>query len=195
MSQNHTGRCRSLLNDFLKGGWKGRGATRGWKEFEESSLGKFWKRWRQFLVKLEGLHHRCWSGRDLTSTLVHPLASSGMTEGSKRHVHKVNDETLSLFLVSSCPAMWLSNSCQFPPKRAGSSAESDLLSASAELSQQALSRREDVLIPMGWPPGMEEEQLANRCRAGGMPTDRALVPAEGKCLNHWGRRALASLRP
>lgn len=40
MSQNHTGRYRSLPNHFLKGGWTGRGVGVGvrWKELEKREV-------------------------------------------------------------------------------------------------------------------------------------------------------------
>ena len=89
---------------------------------------KFQKRWRPCLVKLESLHHSGLSGearaKDLTSALVHPQASSLMTERSKWHINELNDEHLSSFLASNGPAAWLSNSCQFPPEGAGGSAVS-----------------------------------------------------------------------
>lgn len=37
-----------------------------------------------------------------------------MTERNKWHINEVNDENLSSFLASSCPAVRLSNSCQSP---------------------------------------------------------------------------------
>lgn len=42
-----------------------------------------------------------------------------MTERNKWHINEVNDENLSSFLASSCPAVWLLNSCQFPPGEGG----------------------------------------------------------------------------
>ena len=73
-------------------------------------MGKLQKRWRPCLVKLESLHHSGLSGearaKDLTSALVHPQASSLMTERSKWHINELNDEHLSSFLASNGPAAW-----------------------------------------------------------------------------------------
>ena len=117
-------------------------------------MGKFQKRLRPCLVKLESLHHSCLSGdaraKDLTSALIHPQASSLMTERSKWHINELNDEHLSSFLASNGPAAWLSNSCQFPPEGAGGSVVRDLLFAWAGLQQQVSERREDrCLGPSG----------------------------------------------
>lgn len=55
---------------------------------------------------------------ELTSPLVLPLASSLTTE-KKWRVNEVNDKNLSSFLASSCHAVWLSDSRQFPPGKGG----------------------------------------------------------------------------
>lgn len=117
-------------------------------------MGKFQKRLRPCLVKLESLHHSCLSGdaraKDLTSALIHPQASSLMTERSKWHINELNDEHLSSFLASNGPAAWLSNSCQFPPEGAGGSVVRDLLFAWAGLQQQVSERREGPSGMVSW---------------------------------------------
>lgn len=42
-----------------------------------------------------------------------------MTEKKKWRVNEVNDKNLSSFLASSCHAVWLSDSRQFPPGKGG----------------------------------------------------------------------------
>ena len=139
-------------------------------------MGKLQKRWRPCLVKLESLHHSGLSGearaKDLTSALVHPQASSLMTERSKWHINELNDEHLSSFLASNGPAAWLSNSCQFPPEGAGGPAVSELLFAWAGLQQQGSQRREDrCLGPGGMVSWGNGEMLLQRGVLG-MPTAR-----------------------
>lgn len=77
------GRCSSLPHGIWEGGCRGRGCVQEWKKPEGSGLGKFQKRWRQCLGKLESLHPRLLATRgqsqDLTSTLVCPLVPSLMT--------------------------------------------------------------------------------------------------------------------
>jgi hypothetical protein len=38
----------------------------------------------------------------------------GVVGGSKQHINDINEENLSSFLATNCPAGWLSGSCQFP---------------------------------------------------------------------------------
>lgn len=89
-----------------------------------------------------------------------------MMERNKWHineVNEVNDENLSSFLASSCPAVWLSTSCQFPPGEGGHLRRARSDPCPEQGSGSRGSRQEGRCpSPSAWPSGAAERHFCKQ---------------------------------